>query len=73
MTNTACCQKYCNEQLYVLLGHAVPLIVLYIIFCPVGGTAATLLTLGWSLSSSSKNSVVPPVSLATPCRSLRQA
>lgn len=34
---------------------------------------AVLLTLGWSLSSSSKYSVVPPVRLATPCRSLRQA
>lgn len=42
-------------------------------FSPVGGSVAVLLTLGWSLSSSSKNSVVPPVSLATPCRSLLQA
>lgn len=40
---------------------------------PGGGSAAVLLTLGWSLSSSSKNSVVPPDSLATPCRSLLQA
>lgn len=47
--------------------------VLRVIFSPVGGSAAVLLTLGWSLSSSSKNSVVPPVSLAMPCRSLLQA
>lgn len=49
------------------------IIVLQILFSPIGGSAAVLLTLGWSLSSSSKNSVVPPVSLATPCRSLLQA
>lgn len=48
-------------------------LVLQFIFFPIGGSAAVLLTLGWSLSSSSKNSVVPPVSLATPCRSLLQA
>ena len=42
-------------------------------FSPVGVSLAALLTLGWSLSSSSKNSVVPPVNLATPCRSRLQA
>lgn len=48
-------------------------ILLHVLFSPIGGSVAVLLTLGWSLSSSSKNSVVPPVSLATPCRSLLQA
>lgn len=49
------------------------IIVLWFLLSPVDVSAAVLLTLGWSLSSSSKNSVVPPVSLATPCRSLLQA